>query len=743
MQSVLSRGGQGTVYLAIQESTHRQVAIKVPLDDADPHGVGRKRFEREIQLVAQLQHPNIVSVFDAGVTADGRAYFVMDYIRGLPLREYVRRNQMSMESAIGLFRDLCHAVHHAHQRGVIHRDLKPSNVLVTADGVVKVLDFGLAKSLLPAMDTAVSETGQFIGTLAYTAPEQLHGRLDRIDQRSDVYSLGVMLYELLTGRYPFQQTGDFGRLVEQFASAPPTPPRAAWTSVSGIARESDTKSGQRTNPIDSDLETIVLKALAKESGRRYAGAHELAEDLERYLAGKPIAARRDNLAYLITSRMRTAARRYRVTTLVLVLLLSVAIAQLFGVSATFWWTGLGAWYERALTAWAAPPAPADAFADLRIVALTDRTDVAGLAARAGLSGVDPASPRSLRELHGRMMEKLVESDCRAVAWDITFVQPSPHDEAWVRGADALRNADVPVVVGVPTWDLDGRVPLALSPVIARCVIPACIAAGLGSQAPWRLQLCAKRGPGNPQPSLALAAFAAFRNPQARAEFTLDVAERQIAILYYQSGAQTLLPRRLPAIDRVRLTHLLTNDDGSGAHSAGFGLEASDTIGLSQIEVAPTAEFERITIEYAEVFAAGPAQLREWFAKRLVLCADMRSGVDLHAHPDGRTLPGCYAHIASLGGMLAGTPIRATGIWQHVLQLLFAAGLGLIVGVKRATRPVSCWLAVLALLGLVAACSVAAFAWKHYLFNPFPAMLALVCGAALAAWSARLVHDRPG
>ncbi|HRX83469.1 MAG TPA: protein kinase [Phycisphaerae bacterium] len=744
----IHRGGQGIVYQAVQRSTQRKVAIKLPLDDRDPAGVSRKRFEREIQLVAQLQHPNIVAVFDSGITRDNRRYFIMDYIRGLPLRDYVRRNQVPLEATLRLFCNLCRAVHHAHLRGVVHRDLKPSNVLVTADGIVKVLDFGLAKSLVAAIDTVVSTTGQFIGTLAYTAPEQLRGRLDEVDQRSDIYSLGVMLYELLTGRYPFVQPGELERLVEQFATAPPLPPSEAWTPAAGISREADSAARSPGNPIDTDLETIVLKTLAKESHRRYATAEDLAQDLELYLAGEPIAARRDSIAYVLKTRLRSVSQRHRVLSLAACFVTALLFTRLVGMPLAYRWTHFNEWYQRALTN--ALPAPADphALADIRLIALSDQTDVKALARSEGLTDVDAGVPRSLRGLHGRLMEKLVDAHPRAVAYDITFVAASPYDEAFARGAQALRDAGTPVLVAVPRWWLDSASPVALSPAIARHTLFGCATGGCTADAPWRIQLFAKRGARDPYPSLALAAFAAFRQPAARAEFKLNADRDAIDVVYWQTMPASDLPQSLSATDHVAFSLLLPSDDGSGNHDPDYGLQPDDSLGLLLVDIPATAAFENITLKYGEVMNASPQALRKWFADRLILVADLRAGVDRHAHPDGRTLPGCYAKIASMASMLNTAPLRVGGNAADARPRRYAPLLlglivaGVVLGYRLGARRLARWAAALALAVLVVIGHVVLFASRGYLINPLPALVGLGCAVELAAAVRCFTRYRP-
>lgn len=292
----LHRGGQGVVYLAVQEGTRREVAIKVMLHGgfAGPHD--KVRFEREIQVLAQLNNPNIVAIHDSGQAGE-HVFYVMDYVAGPTLDDFVDSTRPGVRETLELFVVVCHAVNAAHLRGVIHRDLKPSNIRVTPSGSPQILDFGLAKvdgvaEAGQTLPTQMTKTGQFIGSLPWASPEQARGESAKIDVRTDVYALGVILYQLLCGRFPYNVDGPMGEVLDNIITRDPDRPRSV------------------TKAVDAEVEAIVLKALEKHRERRYQSAGELARDIERYLAGEAIEARRWNKRYVVAKflkRNRAAA----------------------------------------------------------------------------------------------------------------------------------------------------------------------------------------------------------------------------------------------------------------------------------------------------------------------------------------------------------------------------------------------------------------------------------------------------
>lgn len=316
----LDHGGQGTVFRAVQASTGRIVAIKAVLGGPLSSQRQRHRFAREVELVSRLRHPNIVTLFESG-EVQGQHFFAMEFVDGLPIDDFVLLHRLAIEECVRLFAKTCRAISHAHQRGVIHRDLKPSNILVDLDGEPHILDFGLAKSFENVADggkggDSLSITGQVFGTLPYLSPEQASGLHEDVDVRSDVYALGVLLYQLLTGIFPYPVVGDPVTVRANILTRDPA-------SLRQVVGNSDSDIRPTTGTITDDLERIVLKALAKDQSRRYQSVNALADDLDRYLAGDAVVAKADSSLYILKKTLR----KYRVHVAI-----GAAFVALLGVS---------------------------------------------------------------------------------------------------------------------------------------------------------------------------------------------------------------------------------------------------------------------------------------------------------------------------------------------------------------------------------------------------------------------------
>ncbi len=346
LRELLGEGGMGSVYVAEQDKPiRRKVALKIIKPGMDSQEV-IARFEAERQALALMEHPNIAKVFDAGTTELGRPYFIMELVKGLPITDHCDVNKLGNRDRLNLFLQVCHAVQHAHQKGIIHRDLKPSNVIIAMHDtipVVKVIDFGVAKAIGQSLSdqSLYTNFNQMIGTPLYMSPEQAGQSSMDVDTRSDVYSMGVMLYELITGNTPFametlKKAGydEMRRIIREVE--PPRPSARVSTlnaeALSTIASKRQLEPQRLSRQLRGELDWIVMKAIEKNRDRRYNSASDFAADIERFLDGREVEACPPSIAY----RLSKFARRYRVPlTTAALLVLMMLLATAFSLRSSF------------------------------------------------------------------------------------------------------------------------------------------------------------------------------------------------------------------------------------------------------------------------------------------------------------------------------------------------------------------------------------------------------------------------
>ena len=340
--TMLGEGGMGIVYLAEQEEPiRRKVALKVIKPGLDSKRV-IARFETERQTLAILDHPNIAHVYDAGTTESGRPYFVMEYVKGLPITEHCDEQKLTIDDRLKLFIQICHAIGHAHQKGIIHRDIKPSNILVSTQddqAIPKIIDFGVAKALSQPLteQTFVTEQGRLFGTPEYMSPEQADMAINDIDTRSDIYSLGVLLYVLLTGVLPFDskelRKNGIENIRKIIRETSPKTPSTRLTKLGdearGVAEKRRTEVAALAKCLHRELEWIPLKAMCKERTERYHSAVELADDIENYLKGNPLIAGPPGTVYRVKKFVQRHKALVAGAALVIIVLVTGIIVSTF------------------------------------------------------------------------------------------------------------------------------------------------------------------------------------------------------------------------------------------------------------------------------------------------------------------------------------------------------------------------------------------------------------------------------
>ncbi len=340
LMEVIGEGGMGTVYLASQtEPVKRQVALKLIKAGMDSRAV-LTRFDAERQALAMMDHPNIARIYDGGLTPTGQPFFVMELVKGVPLTEYCDTHRLTVDARLKLFVSVCQAVQHAHQKGIIHRDLKPGNILVTeVDGrpTPKVIDFGVAKATeLKLTDMSFPDTGAIVGTPAYMSPEQADPSSMDIDTRTDVYALGVMLYEMLVGSPPFDARQfkrgailEMFRMVREIEPPRPSTKLSAADALPNIAANRNIEPTKLAKLLKGELDWVVMKALEKDRTRRYETANGLARDIQRYLADEVVEARPPSRGY----RLKKFVKRNKIQVIAASLVL---LALMGGVAGTTW-----------------------------------------------------------------------------------------------------------------------------------------------------------------------------------------------------------------------------------------------------------------------------------------------------------------------------------------------------------------------------------------------------------------------
>ncbi|MCA9296242.1 MAG: protein kinase, partial [Phycisphaerales bacterium] len=518
----MATGGMGDIYHAEHPQLRMPVAVKVmKVSFRDPADV--RRFEHEYQSLARMQHPGIARVFDAGtyeVNGEIRPYFVMEYIPGSKtLTGYAETNNLTINDRLRLFIEICRAVDHANDRGVIHRDLKPSNILVDADGRVRLIDFGVAADL--AAPDSIGRPGQRLGTYAYMPPEMIDADPLAIDRRSDVYTLGVVLFELLTGSLPY-----------------PVRDKPPYEVARLICQEPPDHLEEYDRTLPKELDDIIQRALKKERRGRYDSAGKFAQDVERFVEHTTVddgsgafspSARHPGWRGWVSDQYIAALSACAVLTMVFVFV----VVAFTVYRATF----VGQWYEGALMSQVTPRAMA-ANPAAPVVSMFGRMpiEMAGAANDLGVTGASLTDNKSWRRIYAALLDALREADAAVVVFDIRFV--GTHDEYDAPLAEAMkraREAKLPVIVGTRVWDHTSDPEIVCSPNLSPYVFIGGTTGIYTRDVQWFTDLAVfpvdhRRA----RPSIGVLAYAAYQYPEAIVDLELDELTGQLGLSYYRN-----------------------------------------------------------------------------------------------------------------------------------------------------------------------------------------------------------------
>lgn len=727
---LIGSGGMGAVYEAEQAQPKRRVALKL-IRQAFAGESARVRFQQESQHLADLDHPAIAKVYEAGTQTQDIggpiAFIAMEYVHGAEaITRFARKRNLPLRARLELVAQVCDALHHAHERGVIHRDIKPGNIVVSDTGQLKVIDFGVARAELLAGERrpGVTLDGQMIGTLEYMAPEQCladPNDPNAIDRRTDVYALGLLLYELVVGFMPYDVSrADIPTAINVIRETPPEPPR-------------------KSNPdLPKDVETIMLKALRKARDERYATAKDMADDLRRFLNDEAVVARPESLSEQAARAARKAATRRPVSTILLFTLVASVIATAIVLPLSFTLLApFSVWCSTAIARLA--PAPPAATLDRLVIIGRDAGtgDGSDLARRLGISTFDPSTRPAWRLLHGRLLQRLARAAPSLVAFDMYFEAPSDYDAPFSEGIAALKDAKVPLLVAVGDSHVDPEGHPSIAPaILAHDPLWGDIAAQPYEHGPSVLTALCQIPGMPPKPTWGLQIFAHLRDPDARPKFVLKDDTSVQVEWYKRSSDLTNVENyaRSPEIIRVQPqspSEGALPDAHPDTRFYGFFFDP-----------LPRAQVEPIVLPYERALALSDDELATRVRGRVVLVANLDDPLDT-VTVNGERQPGVFVQIAAIAALASKSPVLYADLWTEIAIVLAASALGALLALAFARMPIITQ--TLLLIGMlttfIVVGSVLAYSNGRFLFEPFSPLVAAIAAALVVRWLVALRRAR--
>ncbi|USN98019.1 MAG: protein kinase [Phycisphaeraceae bacterium] len=686
----IGAGGMGIVYEAVDQKLGRSVAVKLIRHDRTNPEL-RRRFEQEFRTqIALERHPAIAHIYDAGeFEHEGEVlpYIVMEYIVGAkPVTAYCRDTTLGLDHVLEMFQGLFDGLDHAHRRGIIHRDIKPANILVDADGRAKIIDFGLA---LPtgsrgALDSLHAEGGVPAGTMAYMSPEQRTGDPLALDQRTDIYSLSLVLYESLAGRRPSPVDGP-----PDLSREAPGIPRDLADAIAGALRE---------NPAERTASAATVRDAIRRCRERLLVGVTMHKQIEPERS-------RESLALALLTAAAAAIAAFVVFPL---------CCQLTPLCAAYanWATGVLSGGD-------------EGFRYARVVSITADTFASVAVAGAGNAPVDVYGARAK---HDELMDRLVAGSALAIVWDLYFKAPTPHDADIAAAIDRTVDRGVPVILMTTEWAADDP-PARVSPVLEDTpATPAIVTGVFAGEVPWRVDLAVARKGGFVEPGLALAAVALLGHPAAR----IDVEEmrKDDDELHVQLWKPDEKRGRRPVgpVQSFKVTGIRPVDD----QALPVGLSPGDVTAQLMLSMPPDGVLDAATVRYEDVLGMSTDELIRAFSGRVVVIGRTdAAGRDIKDYPGGRHIPGCYAHAEAVETLMRARQIKvpddtvmrslAAAAGAIGMFCLFRGGRGARLGLVAAGS---------ATVAVVVGCLLAlAGQWIVY---PTPLVLSIVLGGAIGA-----------